>query len=62
MTWNSFKEHVEAALKAQNATGDIEIDYIDISSPAESKELGVDGGKYKELNVVVSGGDLTINN
>ena len=33
MTWNQFKEHIDALLKDQQISGDEEIWYIEISFP-----------------------------
>lgn len=31
MTWNEFKQHIDAELQKQGATGDVQIEWIDIS-------------------------------
>jgi hypothetical protein len=58
-TWNEFKAHVDALIAQQGATGDVTIDYIDISDPViDVVGKATDG--YKRPCVVVDDGEVTI--
>ena len=39
MTWNEFKAFVDKEIEKQGGTGDVTIEYIDISSPCKDHDM-----------------------